>query len=108
MKAANDNNEEKRSQLDSAYKLRLMLNPFDYVGCWDGEIIKLINCFIQHPNEKELKRLTALLQASCILEWRGITKEGIKGILKNKSKEHLRDETYDRYVTYCKNRNLYE
>ena len=99
--------EDVNTQLEAAYKLKLMLNPFDYPDWWDGEIIRMINKLITHPNSRELQQLTLLLQASCIVEWKGITKEGISGIQGNKSKDRLRKETYNKYVSYCKNKDVY-
>ena len=99
--------EDVRTQLDSAYKLKLMLNPFDYVDWWDGEIIKIIDELVLTPTTNRLQQLLALLQASCIVEWKGITIEGISGIQGKRSKEKLRNEVYDKYVVYCKNRNIY-
>lgn len=99
--------EDVNTQLEAAYKLKLMLNPLDYVGWWDDEIIRMINELIAHPNSDRLQQLTLLLQASCIVEWKGITKESISGIQRKKSKDKLRKETYDKYVAYCKNNNIY-
>lgn len=98
---------DKSNQLVFAYRLKFMLNPFDYVGCWDGEIIRLIDNLLETPNDKRLQQLTALLQSVFILEWKGITKEGVRGFLGKKSKEKLRIEVYDKYVIYCKNKNIY-
>lgn len=96
------NNETYSKQLKYAYKLKMMLNPIDYVDWWDGELNKLIDDLLLNPQKKNLQKITALLQSSCILEWKGITKEGISGVLREKDKEKLRDEAYDKYVMYCK------
>lgn len=100
--------EDVNKQLESAYRLKLMLNPFDYVDWWDGEIIKIIDDLISNPQKEKLQLLTAYLQASCILEWKGITKEGINGIQKKKTKDKLRRDYYNKYVLYCKNKGIYE
>lgn len=92
-------------QIEYAYKLKMMLNPFDYAEWWDGEIMRLMDNLLMCPNDKELRQLTALLQSACILEWKGITKEGTSGVIGEKAKEKLRIENYEKYIFYCKKNN---
>ena len=79
-------NETFNKQMEYAYKLKMMLNPIDYVDWWDGELIKLIDNLLVSPQIKGLNQLTAFLQSSCILEWKGITEEGVSGVLEEKDK----------------------
>lgn len=102
LRVNSDNLENIRLQKEYAYQLKLLLNPIEYPDWWDGEIVEMIDSLINIPEKETLKKLVALLQASCDIEWKGITKEGIKGKLTSKRKRKLKKDIYQEYKLYCK------
>jgi hypothetical protein len=91
------------------YELLFYLFPDDYPE-WDGEIVKLMDQLIKLKSgpdfEKTLTNFIIRSRYNLQIEWKGLKKEGKKGILSDVTTEELRQETLVKCIKSLKAKGI--